>query len=423
MQAELNQEEMIRRVTSSIGDIREDASVFSEETAISLEEYLTRNRNKTVAISTPYSNSTDRFMQQYMMNPTNIPEPEGDSSSAHRIAMINYQGFGNNISIPISNERIRGIGTDHNTVIVDDIYNIPTTTTSSGDWEYKKFYDEKSLENKFKEEYKLKLKLRKDLKLNKDRNIKHHSLNRYNQNGYDSYVEEIINKHFKRNTMFRSRYTKDLLSSSVERLSKELISIVFENGFFKTFEKEIKIEVVNFEYEKEQFIVTLKHMFGSTKITFVTNRNLNLLDTDSIGFNPDRRLTTYSLTIDTTITEEMPIRVNSRFSASQSELKRQASAYDSLENTIKHNPQSSTIELPTIRNGLHNMEKLISYIHSNVKFIEDVVRIYIDKEELEAFLYMSKTKLEYLSDIGKNISKDLDNATKILSNLNELIIY
>ena len=263
-------------------------------------------------------------------------------------------------------------------------------------------------------------KLKEDLKINKQDDYVNLKI-MYSKNSYNGMLDNIIQKYYL-SGIFKTKYLTNIIDEENKNLCKEIILLGIQNGFFKAYDKEIDIKLTKFQYRDDlNFVIELDNTFGTTEIIFETNNVEDLLRENV--YPKYKRITTYNIKISTIVKEKTPIVKEKRHISNGESLKRARETNESLNNDMYSiSKPSSTVELPTIRSGLDKMEKLISFISDNTDFMEDIVRIYLNNNEFETLLYMYKTKIEFMSSIGMDISEEIDKATGLLKNLEYLIV-
>ena len=381
-------------------------------TVYSMIQMLSSNQNAAIhhVVSAPMGNNSylNSFMNKYT---------QGEFSK--RYYMENNAMINNKIS-----------GYETSEIIFDDI---EMESYRLSDNSGKKYATELSYENKFaiskynaeeslKKYAKNTFKLSQDIKINKstfndtDANRKYH-----NKNGYDNKIETIVDKYFSKG-VFKTKYLSKVIDIENVRLAKEIINRVIKYGFFNLYEKEMNIVVSKFNYAENStdFIIELEHAFGKTIITFETNcPDTHLYESIEPKY---KRISTYNITIKTNISEIEPVFNHKRHVSDYNELEKQKNPESNLTESINRLSRPlEIIELASTRAGLHNMEKLISFINNNTDFMKDLVRMYISNNDFETFLYMSKTKIEFMSSNGYDISEEINNATETICKLEELI--
>lgn len=382
-------------------------------TVDSMIQMLSINQNAAIhhVVSTPMGNNSyiNSFMNKHYSK----------SEFSKRYSMENSAMINNKIN-----------GYENSELIFDDIEMEPyrQSTNSGKNSSTELSYENKFAISKYNAEESLKkyakdtFKLSQDIKINKstfndtDANMRYH-----NKNGYDNKIETIVDKYFSKG-VFKTKYLSKVIDIENVRLAKEIINRVIKYGFFNLYEKEMNIVVSKFNYAENStdFIIELEHAFGKTIITFETNCPDNYL---SKSKEPKyKRISTYNITIKTNISETEPVFNHKGHVSTYIELEKQKNPESNLTESINRLSRPlEIIELASTRAGLHNMEKLISFINNNTDFMKDLVRMYISNNDFETFLYMSKTKIEFMSSNGYDISEEINNATEILYKLEELI--
>ena len=373
-----------------------------------LQNLSSNMQQRTIMMSTPL-NKSGNILKEY-----------NDIELAKRYQMDHTLMSANQIS-----------GHRSNMIAFDDIEMraVTTTGTYARSSEPELSYEHRIAINKYNSDestkrYKQSIyKLSPDLKINKSTFNESQRIGKtYNKNGYNHKIETIIEKYLTANT-FKSKYLNRIIDSENIRLSKEIIEFTIKDGFFKSYEKELEIEIIKFEYDLEStnFLVTIEHDFGITEIIFETNcPTTMLLD----GLVPKyKRITTYNTTIKTSVKQNTSIIETKVYRSTANELLRQKNPESSLSESLSRiSKPDEVVELSSTRAGLHNMEKLISFIYANIDFIQNLVRMYITNNEFETFLYMYKTKIEAMSFAGCDISGEIDTATEVLYRLEESIV-
>lgn len=368
-----------------------------------LQNLSSRMQQRTIIMSTPLNNSNNIFEKLNAQRQTVI-----DQNEIHLNKIIKNQ---------------------YNT-IYDEVKEFEMRHTSKSQYsEPDDKYEHRIAMNKYNsyesiKKYKQSIyKLSPDLEINKSTFNDSQRISRtYNKNGYNHKIETIIEKYLIVND-FKSKYLNKIIDLENIRLSKEIIEFTLKNGFFKSYEKELEIEIIKFEYELKStnFLVTIEHDFGITEIIFETNCPAKIL-LDRVT-PKHKRITTYNTIIKTNVKQKTQIIKTKMYKFTVDELIRQQNPELSLTESLpKISKPNEVVELSLTRAGLHNMEKFISFVYTNIEFIQNLVRMYITNNEFETFLYMYKTKIETMSFAGCDISGEIDTATEVLCRLEESIV-
>ena len=378
----------------------------------SMIQMLSINQNAAIhhVVSAPIGNNSylNSFMSKYT---------QGEFSKRYSME--------NNAMI---NNKINGYETSE--IIFDDIEmesyrlsansgkNSATELSYENKFAISKYNAEESLKKYAKDTFKLSpnININKSTFNDTDANRKYH-----NKNGYDNKIETIVDKYFSKG-VFKTKYLSKVIDIENVRLAKEIINRVIKYGFFNLYEKEMNIAVSKFNYAENStdFIIELEHAFGKTIITFETNcPDTHLYESIEPKY---KRISTYNIAIKTNISEIEPVFNHKRHVSDYNELEKQKIPESNLTESINRlSRPPEIIELSSTRAGFHNMEKLISFINNNTDFMKDLVRMYISNNDFETFLYMSKTKIEFMSSNGYDISEEINNATETICRLEELI--
>lgn len=251
----------------------------------------------------------------------------------------------------------------------------------------------------------------------------------YNKNGYNHNMQKLLQNYFypqltgKKNTRY--------LSIAFDQLTKEFMIAIFEDyikiEYKKLFDKDLetsmkvsKVEIV--EDGVTEFHITIETNYHNIILKFVTNFSYESFSQRSMHHS-NKNLTTYDLIMELNQKEKLSYNSGVDFSRSTAELERQSRPEAYIHNSSVGNKPNLFIELRQQRREIDMVEKLFSFLKTNKNYFEDIIRIYLNRNELISFLYMSKTMLNQKCINNLNCDYHLNKNTNIICNLIDIVKY
>ena len=133
--------------------------------------------------------------------------------------------------------------------------------------------------------------------------------------------------------------------------------------------------------------------------------------------NSNETVSTYDVHLIINSKEKLQFNSEWTFNSSINERAIQNDPHKSYNESINVKDTKNFIDIETQRKALEEVEKVFSLIKENINFFQDIIRIYLQKNELKTLLFLFKENLYQRKNNKQYCAEMLNRYTNILNNL------
>jgi hypothetical protein len=247
--------------------------------------------------------------------------------------------------------------------------------------------------------------------------------NYYNADGYNHNMKILLEKYFKEKRQKNSKY----VSKIIDDLAKDRIHMLFKtfikHNYKKMFDKELNIDMTKIESRdnSSKIVFSIQTRSYNIEITFITNYNLDeIYDRDL--HSSRNKLTTFDTKIYVNLKETCAYSQTIDYAGNnRNELERQADPVRSLARTTSFVEPALNSEISNVRIETIEVEKIISIFKANKFYFEDIIRMYLNNNELKTLLYLFKDTLYLLKESGVRVAQEINFYANAIRNLAKIL--